>query len=190
MQHQWNDKIFSSAATGFEKLALEIFAFQYGHNPLYKAYADLLKLSPSNVRSLNEIPFLPIHFFKTHAVRTGEFMPEAIFESSGTTSTGNSYHHVKDLSLYRQSFMRSFEIFLGKVSGYCIIGLLPSYLERKNSSLIYMVDELIRQSKISETGFYLDQFEKLHDVLQTLEHKEQKTLLIGVGFALLDFAEN
>jgi hypothetical protein len=189
MKGQWNDKIFSSTEASFEELALEIFRFQYDHNMLYKAYADMLGVAPPNISRLNEIPFLPIHFFKTHPVKTTEFEPQATFESSGTTQTGNSHHLLKEIELYRQSFTKGFELFYGPVHDWCIIGLLPSYLERKNSSLVSMVHELITQSHRPQSGFYLNEFEDLYQVLKDLEEKKQKTLLVGVTFALLDLAE-
>jgi hypothetical protein len=142
------------------------------------------------VQTLPQIPFLPISFFKTHAVRSGNFIPEAVFESSGTTQTGNSRHEVKELGLYKRSFKAGFEHFYGPVSDWCILGLLPAYLERSNSSLVVMADELIRLSGHPGSGFYLYEHDKLYQVLRDLEHQGQKTLLLGVSFALLDFAEN
>lgn len=189
MPDQWNDKIFNVSQAGFETLALKIFRFQYQHNYLYKAYADMVGAEPSRVTSISQIPFLPIQFFKSHAVKTTEFEPQALFESSGTTQTVNSHHLIKDIELYQQSFLMGFELFYGSVTGWSVIGLLPSYLERKNSSLVYMVDELIRQSHHPQSGFYLHEYEKLYKTLKELEEKKQKTLLIGVSFALLDLAE-
>ena len=139
--------------------------------------------------SQNTIPFLPISFFKSHTVSTGSFEPEQVFESSGTTQTTNSKHLVKDINLYRKSFSKAFELFYGPVKDWCIIGLLPAYLERKNSSLVMMVDELIKESGHPDSGFYLYDFERLYNNLQRLELQGTKTLLIGVTFALLDFAE-
>jgi hypothetical protein len=187
--NQENDKIFEIAASGFEKQALEIFYFQYKHNPLYKAYADTLKIKPEKVANLTQIPFLPIGFFKTHTVKTTEFKPQIIFESSGTTQSINSHHFIKDIELYKQSFVKAFELFYGPVNKWCIIGLLPSYLERKNSSLVFMVAELIHQSRHPQSGFYLYEYERLYKTLNELEKDKQKTLLIGVAFALLDFTE-
>jgi hypothetical protein len=140
-------------------------------------------------RPINAIPFLPISFFKSHTVSTGSFEPEQVFESSGTTQTTNSKHLVKDINLYRKSFTKAFELFYGPAKYWCIIGLLPGYLERKNSSLVMMVDELIKESDHPDSGFYLYDFERLHNTLQRLELQGTKTLLIGVTFALLDFAE-
>ena len=196
MPNQWNDKIFEVDVAGFEELALEIFNFQYRQNAVYRAYADMIKLKPDKVTNLTQIPFLPIRFFKTHAVKTTEFEPQIIFESSGTTQSLNSHHFIKDIELYKRSFAKAFELFYGPVNEWCIIGLLPSYLERKtrlpagiNSSLVFMVNELMRQSHHPQSGFYLNEYERLCNTLTELEKINQKTVLIGVSFALLDFAE-
>jgi len=186
---EWNDKIFGLQTAQFEAEALQTYRQQYSRNTLYAQYADAVGRPPKRVTALNEIPFLPIRFFKSHLVVSGHFEPEAIFESSGTTQTINSRHLVKSLALYRKSFLTAFEQFYGPVSGWCIIGLLPSYLERGNSSLVLMVDELVKQSGHPASGFYLYEHGKLSQTLQTLETAQQKTLLIGVTFALLDFAE-
>lgn len=186
---EWNDKVFSVKAPDFDRLALETFALQYAHNTLYAQYADAVGRPPAKVNSVAQIPFLPIRFFKSHQVVCGSFVPEAVFESSGTTQTINSRHLVKSLDTYRQSFLQAFLQFYGPVSDWCIIGLLPSYLERSNSSLVVMADELIKQSGHSSSGFYLYEHERLFNTLQLLEQQQQKTLLIGVTFALLDFAE-
>jgi len=189
MTYQRNDKIFQVGASSFEKLAFEVFRFQYKHNHVYKAYADMMKIIPEKVDRLSQIPFLPIQFFKTHSVKTTEFEPEIIFESSGTTQTINSHHFVKDLQCYRKSFQKAFEMNYGNANDWCIIGLLPSYLERKNSSLVFMVNELILQSRHGKSGFYLNEYDELYSALIELEKMGQKTLLVGVSFALLDFAE-
>lgn len=189
MKGQWNDKVLTVQTADFEELALEIFHFQYNNNPIYQQYTNALGIRPGQVSSLIQIPFLPIRFFKSHEVRTGLFEPEQIFESSGTTGTTGSRHFVKDAGWYRQCFTTAFRQFYGHPAEWCIIGLLPSYLERQNSSLVFMVDELIRQSGHPNSGFYLDEFDRLAGVLKQLEQKGQKTLLIGVTFALLDFAE-
>jgi len=186
---QWKDKIFNANAEQFETLAIDIFHYQYGNNPVYREYAKLLRVQPGEVKKLDNIPFLPIRFFKSQLVQSGDFTAETIFESSGTTGMERSRHFIKDLSLYQESFLRGFEIFYGLVTNYCILGLLPSYLERKNSSLAYMVDRLIRFSLHPSSGFYLDEWERLFHTIEELESKKQKTLLIGVSFALLDFAE-
>jgi len=186
---QENHKIFSTGEIGFEALALEIFQYQLKNNAVYGAYVKALGTDTSRVDSITRIPFLPVRFFKNREIKTGDFEPAAVFESSGTTGMVNSRHLVKELTLYRGSFTLGFELFYGPASEYCIIGLLPSYLERGHSSLVYMVDELIRQSGHPKSGFYLNEFEKLAAVLMELESRQQKTLLIGVSFALLDFAE-
>ena len=189
MFEQGYHKIFEKGSLDFEALALDIFRYQRKNNAVYGAYVEALGVDPSRVERLEAIPFLPIRFFKTHAVKTGDFEPEVVFESSGTTGMVNSRHLVKDLSLYKESFTRAFDLFYGPVSDYCILGLLPSYLERGNSSLVLMVDELIRRSGHAQSGFYLDEYAKLAGLLKELEARQQKTLLIGVSFALLDFAE-
>lgn len=190
MRDQWIDKIFSVTTKDFEQLALHAFHYQYQHSPVYKAYTDMLKVNPDAVRFIWDIPFLPISFFKSHEVKTTEFRPKQIFESSGTTETINSRHYVRDMGLYQESFLRAFELFYGPVADWCILGLLPSYLERKNSSLVFMVEQLIKHSRQPESGFYLYDHSKLHKTLSDLESRRQKTWLIGVSFALLDFAEN
>jgi len=186
---QENHKIFNTGESGFEALALDIFQYQLRNNAIYGAFVKALGTDTSRVDSITRIPFLPVRFFKSREVKTGEFEPEAVFESSGTTGMISSRHLVKDLSLYRESFIRGFELIYGPAADYCILGLLPSYLERGNSSLVLMVDDLIRQTGHPQSGFYLNEFDKLAAVLQELESREQKTLLIGVSFALLDFAE-
>ncbi|MBL7737703.1 MAG: acyl transferase [Chitinophagaceae bacterium] len=186
---QDHPKIFAIHEGDFEPLALEIFRFQYSNNPVYRAYTDALHIHAAGVDSLTAIPFLPVRFFKSHDVQTTAFTPAAIFESSGTTGSINSRHLVKDTVLYKNSFTRTFELFYGPVQDWCIIGLLPSYLERSSSSLVYMVNELTRLSGHPLSGFYLDEQDKLAETLSSLENKGQKTLLIGVTFALLDLAE-
>lgn len=188
MEPQWNHNIFNVSARDLDALALEIFRFQYGHNTIYKNYVDALRIKPADITQMRGIPFLPIRFFKSHRVVSGEFDPVAAFESSGTTGSINSKHYIKDLSIYRESFTRGFELFYGPAKDWCIIGLLPSYLERSNSSLVVMVDELVKQSGRPQSGFYLNEYDKLVEVLQQLEATGQPTLLIGVSFALLDLA--
>jgi len=173
----------------FNEKAMRIFQYQYSNNRVYKTWNDILQVDIASISSLSNIPFLPISFFKTHKIVCSVFQPEYIFESSGTTQSVTSRHYVKDAALYRKSFLNVFKIFYGDVKDWCIIGLLPSYLERKNSSLVVMVNELIHQSNHADNGFYLYELEKLKDVLLRLENNQQKTLLIGVSFALLDFAE-
>jgi hypothetical protein len=148
-----------------------------------------LGVNPENINAIETIPFLPISFFKTHEVVTTSFEPEVIFESSGTTGENTSRHLVKSLSLYNESFTKAFELFYGNPKKWCILGLLPGYLERKNSSLVAMVNDLIGQSDNSFSGFYLHDHENLYRALVHNEIIGQNTLLIGVTFSLMDFAE-
>src|SRR5688572_3385237 len=189
MSCEWHDKIFSVEQKDFSRIALEIFQFQYTANPVYRSYVNAIGTRAAEVDKIDKIPFLPIGFFKTDQIKCGEFNEEAIFESSGTTQMPTSRHYIKDLSIYTTSFTRGFENIYGSVSEWCILGLLPSYLEKSNSSLVYMVDDLIKKSGHSESGFYLYEHEKLAGTLLSLEASDQKTLLIGVTYALLDFAE-
>ncbi len=186
---KYSHKIFSESSTDFETLALEVFSFQYKNNPVYHEYVNALQISVAAIRSVSQIPFLPIRFFKSHVIKTTDFEPEVIFESSGTTNSFSSRHFIKDIDLYKRSFKAGFEFFYGAAKDQCIVGLLPSYIERGNSSLVYMVNELIKQSDHPESGFYLNEYDKLLTTLKDLERAEQKTILIGVTFALLDFAE-
>lgn len=181
--------LFSLQERDLEAVSLELFNYQYRENSLYRAYTDALRRRPSEVRSLNQIPFLPIQFFKTHTITCGTFTPELIFESSGTTQTVNSRHLVKEAALYERSFLTGFERFYGPVSDFVVLGLLPSYLERQHSSLVYMVQDMVKRSGHAASGFYLYEHDKLAEQLMLLEASGQKTLLIGVTFGLLDFAE-
>jgi hypothetical protein len=183
-------KIFSiKDGAFFGQEANSLFRFQYEHNALYRQWCNLLGVDAQNELPMHQVPFLPISFFKTHRIVSTGFNEQAIFESSGTTQTINSKHFVKDIELYRESFIKAFELFYGDIKEWCIIGLLPSYLERKGSSLIMMVDEMIKLSGHERSGFYLNEHEKLASTLLELEEEGQKTLLIGVTFGLLDFAE-
>ena len=184
------NNIFSVSAQNFQEQALELFNWQYLNNPVYKQWCDLTIIGPSSIQTITQIPALPVGFFKTHTVVSTDFPLDSFFESSGTTQTSNSRHWVKDLELYRLSFNSAFSMFYGNVKDWCIIGLLPAYLERQDSSLVLMVGELIKQSGHQHSGFYLYEHEKLAATLALLEAAKQPTLLIGVTFALLDFAEN
>ena len=183
------DKVFDVQKHGFEQLALELFRFQSSENLLYRSFIQALKIDPQKVADVASIPYMPVSFFKNHNVITGNFEAETVFESSGTTQTGNSRHLLKSTDLYRRSFTKAFELFYGSPKEWCVIGLLPSYLERKNSSLVMMVNDLIEMSAHPESGFYLYEYDKLAEVLQKNEAAKQKTMLIGVTFALLDFAQ-
>jgi hypothetical protein len=184
-----SQKIFTITSENFVPIALEVFQFQYWYNRLYHKYCDALHIDVDKIDRIENIPFLPISFFKTHIITTTSFEPEVIFESSGTTQTVNSKHFVKDISLYEESFNNAFKLFYGKPENNCIIALLPSYFERHNSSLVMMADRLIKQSDHPSSGFYLDEFKNLNSVLKKLEDQKQQTLLLGVTFSLLDFAE-
>ena len=171
----------------FEKQALALFAYQYHNNGVYRSYCDLINVCPSDVQKLIDIPFLPIELFKSHRISCTE-KTEMIFESSGTGGPV-SQHHVASLDDYKQSFNSGFSEFYGAASDYHILALLPGYIERPNASLVFMCADLIQQAKPKHSGFYLDQFEELKRVLVELDQEKQKTLLIGVSFALLDFCE-
>lgn len=182
--------IFSlDKVTLFENIVFDVFRHQYENIPIYHKFCNSLNKTPESVSSLNEIPFLPIEFFKTHRVISEKTKAQIVFGSSGTTGTAPSFHYVNDLSVYENSFTNTFQLFYGNPQDYCILALLPSYLERKNSSLVYMVDKLIKRSKHPQSGFYKNDFQSLYNTLHTLECHRQKTLLIGVSFALLDFAK-
>jgi len=183
------NNIFSVSSYTFQQQALNTFRYQYAANKVYHQWVNALRININEVGHICQIPFLPVSFFKTNEVVSGSFIPEVIFESSGTTGTVNSRHAVKEAGLYTKSFTEGFKKFYGNPREWCILGLLPSYLERKGSSLIVMVKELITLSGHGKSGFYLNEFENLANVLQELEAQKQKTLLIGVTFALLDFAE-
>lgn len=183
------NRILNITNDDFEAVAVELFQFQYEFNNTYKEYCNALKIDRNYVTSSSQIPFLPIQFFKSRTIKTGTFEEVAVFESSGTTGSISSKHFVKDLSIYEKSFLQSFTEFYGNISEYCIIGLLPSYLERQHSSLVYMVDKLISLSGHTNSGFYLYDFEALKNILELNEANQQKTLLIGVSYALLDFSE-
>jgi acyl-protein synthetase LuxE len=172
-----------------DSIAEALCIYQYQQNKVYKDWCDHLRVDISKIQSVEQIPFLPISFFKTNKLLCENEKYDLLFESSGTTQLNRSRHYIKDIDLYTRSFTKGFETFYGDIKEWCIIGLLPSYLQQKNSSLIKMVDELIKLSNHQQSGFYLDEFQKLHQLLQQLENKQQKTLLIGVTYALLDFAE-
>lgn len=183
------EEIKNVNAANFDAVAIKFFNFQYLHNELYHNYCTILKIEPSNILKIEQIPFLPIQFFKTKEIKTTIFDAELIFESSGTTGSINSKHFIKHKIIYEESYLAGFKQFYGNEKDYCIIGLLPSYLERQSSSLVYMVNDLIKKSAHKNSGFYLYDYEKLKTVLQQNENAKQKTILIGVTYALLDFAE-
>jgi len=167
---------------------LEVFVHQYTNNNIYKAYCDRINRNPSNVCIVADIPFLPISFFKTHKVITGQEEVQLVFESSGTTGENTSKHFITDKLLYETNLIAGFEYHYGATENYTILALLPSYLERSNASLVYMAKTLMSKSKHKANGFYLNEWEQLALTIQQLETNKQKTILLGVTFALLDFA--
>ncbi len=186
---EFEKRVFAASEDSFNGLALELFNYQYQNNAIYRKYCDAINVNAAEVDNIKKIPFLPISFFKTHMVTTTSFEPEMVFESSGTTQTTNSKHYVKDISIYKESFTNCYRKFYDLPQSKCVLGLLPSYLERKNSSLVLMTEELINASNNNLSGFYLYDYEKLHRTLLHNELLKLPTLLIGVTYALLDFAE-
>ena len=182
------DKVFDiKSEEDFKKICFEIFKYQVDYNPIYSAYSDII-LKGKNPNKLTEIPFLPISFFKEEQIICQGQKIEEIFLSSGT-SGNQSKHLVSDLSIYKKSFRKAFELFYGDIKDYCILSLLPNYREREGSSLIYMVDNLIKNSQYPESGFYLNDYQKLSQTLSKLEKEKKKTILFGVSYALLDLAK-
>jgi hypothetical protein len=185
-----NSDLFSiSNQKQFEKIALKTFRYQYENNLVYQEFCDLLNTNVQKVKTLQQIPFLPIQFFKSHAVVSNNETPQAIFTSSGTTGMTTSQHLVTDVSLYEESYRIGFSQFYGNIENYVVLALLPSYLEREGSSLIYMVDDLIQLSNQPESGFYLNNHDELIEKLIALDNAGQNVILIGVTYALLDLIE-
>ena len=173
----------------FDDATIQLFQLQAATNTVYKQYVKLLGIDPAQVKQPSQIPFLPIEFFKTHRIILEKLSVEAEFTSSGTSNTTTSTHYVHQLSVYEQSFFNAFEYFYGSPENYAILGLLPSYLERSGSSLVYMVEKLIQRSNKEKSVFYLNQFAALLQTLQALEHNQQPYILVGVTYALLDLAQ-
>ena len=173
----------------FEKIALKVFRHQYDHNVVYHEFCQHLKVKKQEVKSLLQIPFLPIQFFKSHQVVTDENPIQTTFTSSGTTGMTTSKHLVSDLSLYESSYLQAFSQFYGNIEDYVVLALLPSYLEREGSSLIYMVNDLIERTNNPDSGFYLHNYEELISKLMALDQSGQNVILIGVTYALLDLIE-
>jgi phenylacetate-coenzyme A ligase PaaK-like adenylate-forming protein len=184
-----NDIFTISSQKQFEKIALKVFRFQYENNLVYQEFCDLLKTNPQKIKSLLQIPFLPIQFFKSHNVVSNNEAIQATFTSSGTTGTITSKHLVTDVSIYEESYRQGFSQFYGNIEDYIVLALLPSYLEREGSSLIYMVEDLIKLSNNQESGFYLHNHDELIQKLITLDQAGQNVILIGVTYALLDLIE-
>jgi phenylacetate-coenzyme A ligase PaaK-like adenylate-forming protein len=184
-----NDIFTISGQKQFEKIALKIFRFQHENNPVYREFCDLLKTNPQKVKSLHQIPFLPIQFFKSHNVVSNNNPIEAVFTSSGTTGTITSKHLVTDVTIYEESYRKAFSQFYGNIEDYVVLALLPSYLEREGSSLIHMVEDLIQLTNNSDSGFYLNNHDELIQKLIELDEAGQNVILIGVTYALLDLIE-
>ncbi|MBW7871709.1 MAG: acyl transferase [Flavobacteriia bacterium] len=183
------DQIFNiQNRSEFEETALAVFNFQAENNPVYAEFIGYLGVDPKQIKSIEQIPFLPIRFFKNRRVITGNREVEKTFTSSGTSGMERSRHFVTNLDFYRESLNHSFKYFYGDFSDYTIFGLLPSYLERSGSSLIDMVGYWIEQS--GRGGFYLYNHDELHSDLIKNEEEGRKAILIGVSFALIDFVEN
>lgn len=175
----------------FEPYSLELFRFQAENNPVYKQYLSALSCQPASIKRLEEVPFMPIDFFKQHTVKSGQWESQEVFESSGTTGQQRSRHHLQDRAFYQQVSRQAFERFYGPLEDYHFFALLPSYLERSNSSLVAMMDHFIAQSGSSYSGFYLDNYEELLvNIQKARQEGRRKLLLIGVTFALLELAEN
>jgi len=173
----------------FKALSLAVFKHQFKNNKVYRSFCDLLFVHPSSISTIEEIPFLPIQFFKSRKVLSSLTEVQEIFTSSGTTGSSTSKHLVTDITLYKESYLKGFSHFYGNIEEYTILALLPNYLEREGSSLVFMVADLIQKSKKPESGFYLDNMQELAEKLTELDKTGQKTLLIGVSFALLDLIE-
>ena len=172
----------------FENMCFKLLETHYNSNPVYRSYCDLINKPISTINSLNEIPFLPISFFKTHKVKIFSEKPKVIFKSSRTTNINPSKHYIKNIFNYEKSFLNSFKLFYGDPKEWVILSLLPGY-SKAESSLIYMISKLVKKTNSKISGFYLNNYQKLYNTIIELEEKKQKTILIGVSFALLDFIE-
>ena len=187
----FEQRLNNSSEEEFVELALELFAYQSDHNLLYKEYIQTLGVSNEDVTKIEQIPFLPISFFKTHQIKTEDWNSEHVFESSGTTGMETSKNHVRELDAYLRNTSSIFQKCYGDIQNFHFLALLPSYLERNNSSLVFMMDHFIKESHSEYSGFYLDEKEQLIDVLEKLaQNGSGKTMLVGVTFALLDLIEN
>jgi len=173
----------------FKDLCLSVFRFQYHHIQVYKRFVDALKVVPDTVKDLYQIPFMPIEFFKTFDVIPADKQAQIVFKSSGTTGMQRSRHLIQDLSIYEKSFTTAFELFYDKIEDYTVLALLPSYIENGESSLVYMANHLIQASGHSDSGFFLNDYSALIEKLKILQARQQKVLLLGVTYALLDLIE-
>ena len=201
MKPNINNIFAIASASEFNQMALDIFNFQVKENEVYNQYITALKIETNSIKEIKQIPFLPIEFFKSHTIVTESSVKnqesgnqnqqpitnnQQLFTSSGSVQ---SKHYVADVSIYEKSYLKAFELFYGNINEYCILALLPSYLERDGSSLIYMVDDLIKKSNHPESGFFLNNYDELIFKINKLEQQNQKTILIGVTYALLDLIE-
>lgn len=182
-------RVFSDAIDDFDALALEVFRFQSTNNTIYRSYLDLLQTDRAKIGHVSQIPHLPIEFFKYFEVKSTEYLSQQVFESSSTTGTGVSRHHIDNLVWYESAFRTSFNRCFGDHTSYCHLALLPAYLERQNSSLVYQVDHFIRHSVYPQSSFFLHDFDELKQQLLQNEQNQIPTILWGVTFALLDFIE-
>ena len=184
------EQVFSiSNNAQFNAAALRVFRHQAANCAVYAKFIEGLRVDASKIDRIEQIPFLPVEFFKSHAVVSNNYPVEVSFSSSGTTGITTSRHLVTDVSWYVESFRRAFRLFYGDIKDYTLLALLPSYLEREGSSLIYMADDLIKQSENSDSGFYLYNYEDLYHQLKKQQQAKNPTLLIGVTFAVLDFVD-
>jgi hypothetical protein len=187
--NSFKSHFFKFSEKNFDDWALQLFRIQARENSVYRNYLDLIHVHPDDVKDIWSIPFMPIGFFKQHQVKSGEFKSQKIFESSGTTGNVTSKHHVEDIQFYEKVTEAAFNRFYGPLRGYHIIGLLPSYLERENASLVHMVSHFIKKSGSAYSGFYLRDYDRLHATLRDIETADRKTIIIGVTFALMELAE-
>ena len=191
MNVELRNRIFNiKDQSDFLETALEIFNYQHNKNTVYQDYINSLRKKPEEVKTLGRIPFLPVEFFRNHQIISGNRPVEMIFESSGTTGVTPGKHFVTDISLYEESFLSAFRLFYGDPEEFLIAALLPSYTEREGSSLVYMADHLIKKSMNPQSGFYRSNISDLIHTIETAKKSNQKTLLLGVSFAILDLAEN
>lgn len=183
------EKMIFDTSFHFEEKAIQVFQYQFEHVDIYRDFCRHLGKFPSNVSQISDIPFLPVEMFKFHRIIADNLEPEKIFRSSGTTSQTQSRHFIASLKLYEESILNGFQTHYGTVKDYCILALLPSYLERDDASLVYMVNYLMNESSHPENDFYLNNLSALTEKLTLLIRQKQKVILIGVSFALLDLAE-
>jgi hypothetical protein len=184
----FESEIYTVNGHSFADIALRIFRFQAEHNSVYRSFIQHLRIDVSAITTVEQIPFMPISFFKEHSIKTGNWEPELVFTSSATTGTRVSRHEVASLDFYLHNAKQTFEFFFGSLMNYHFLALLPSYLERQGSSLIAMMDHFIRESGSAHSGFYLYNVDKLISDLDDIRDTRQ-IILWGVSFALLDFAE-